>query len=54
MHACAARCCQDSHGTLETVQNCIEGCATPLLKAQDYLQQELGHFQGQLQNCVMV
>ncbi|XP_067632534.1 protein FAM136A-like [Eurosta solidaginis] len=53
MHLCASKCCDDKRGTLETVQNCIEGCALPLTKAQDYLQHELGQFQGRLQNCVM-
>ncbi|XP_017467210.1 PREDICTED: protein FAM136A-like [Rhagoletis zephyria] len=53
MHICASKCCDDQRGTLESVQTCIEGCAVPLIKAQDYLQQELGQFQGQLQNCVM-
>ncbi|XP_033251677.1 protein FAM136A-like [Drosophila miranda] len=52
MHRCAARCCDDEHGTLESVQNCIEKCAGPLMDAQDYLQHELGQFQNRLQNCV--
>ncbi|KAH8253512.1 hypothetical protein KR032_005781 [Drosophila birchii] len=52
MHRCAAKCCDDERGTLETVQNCIEKCAVPLMDAQDYLQHELGQFQSRLQNCV--
>ncbi|KAH8353924.1 hypothetical protein KR067_003273 [Drosophila pandora] len=52
MHVCAARCCDDERGTLESVQNCIEKCAAPLMDAQDYLQHELGQFQNRLQNCV--
>ncbi|KAH8279132.1 protein FAM136A isoform X1 [Drosophila bipectinata] len=52
MHICAARCCDDERGTLESVQNCIEKCAAPLMDAQNYLQHELGQFQSRLQNCV--
>ncbi|XP_017147318.1 protein FAM136A [Drosophila miranda] len=52
MHRCSARCCDDERGTLESVQNCIEKCAGPLMDAQDYLQHELGQFQNRLQNCV--
>ncbi|KAH8277581.1 hypothetical protein KR018_001684 [Drosophila ironensis] len=52
MHVCAARCCDDEKGTLESVQNCIEKCAAPLMDAQDYLQHELGQFQNRLQSCV--
>ncbi|XP_030386940.1 protein FAM136A [Scaptodrosophila lebanonensis] len=52
MHRCAAHCCDDERGTLESVQNCIEKCALPLMNAQDYLQHELGQFQSRLQNCV--
>ncbi|EDW01728.1 protein FAM136A [Drosophila grimshawi] len=52
MHRCAASCCDDERGTLDTVQRCIEKCATPLMDAQDYLQNELGQFQNRLQTCV--
>ncbi|XP_034478816.1 protein FAM136A [Drosophila innubila] len=52
MHRCAATCCDDERGTLESVQRCIEKCATPLMDAQDYLQNELGQFQNHLQICV--
>ncbi|XP_053951273.1 protein FAM136A-like [Anastrepha ludens] len=53
MHMCASKCCDDQRGTLDSVQSCIEGCAVPLTKEQNYLQHELGKFQTRLQNCVM-
>ncbi|ALC41733.1 CG5327 [Drosophila busckii] len=52
MHRCAAKCCDDERGSLESVQNCIEKCASPLMDAQDFLQNELGQFQNHLQLCV--
>lgn len=54
MHRCAAGCCDDERGTLDSVQRCIEKCASPLMDAQDYLQNELGQFQSHLQGCVKV
>jgi len=53
MHLCAANCCSDQRGNIDSVQNCIEHCTTPLLNAQDCLQHELGQFQGHLQSCIM-
>ncbi|KAL9914087.1 protein FAM136A-like isoform 1-T1 [Glossina fuscipes fuscipes] len=56
MHSCAVRCCDDirKQPRMDNVQSCIDECATPLLKAQDYMQHELGQFQVRLQRCVMV
>lgn len=54
MHRCAATCCDDERGSLDSVQRCIEKCAMPLMEAQDYLQNELGQFQNNLQGCVKV
>lgn len=56
MHSCAATCCENvkQQPSMDSVQSCIENCASPLLKAQDFMQQELGQFQMRLQNCVMV
>lgn len=56
MHSCAVRCCDDTRKQprMDNVQGCIDECATPLLKAQDYMQHELGQFQVRLQRCVMV
>lgn len=56
MHLCAVNCCDDHvrQPNLDSVQNCIENCAAPLMKAQDLVQHELGQFQSRLQNCVMV
>lgn len=56
MHLCAVNCCNDHvrQPNLDSVQNCIEDCAAPLMKAQDLVQHELGQFQAKLQNCVMV
>ncbi|XP_013108817.2 protein FAM136A-like [Stomoxys calcitrans] len=54
MHVCAAHCCDDYNRqpSMDHVQHCIEECSEPLLKAQDYMQHELGMFQGRLRNCL--
>lgn len=54
MHLCAAKCCQDSNASVDSVQNCVDRCSQPLTRAQNYVQHELGEFQGRLQRCVMV
>lgn len=56
MHLCAVNCCDDrkSLPQIDNVQSCIEDCAAPLLRAQDYIQHELREFQTSLQRCVMV
>lgn len=56
MHLCAMNCCDDRNRqpSLDNVQSCIEDCAVPLLRAQDYVQHELGELQSNLQNCIMV
>ncbi|XP_075166988.1 protein FAM136A-like [Haematobia irritans] len=55
MHVCAAHCCDDyrSQPSMDNVQVCIEECSGPLLRAQDYMQHELGQFQGRLLNCLV-
>lgn len=54
MHLCAAKCCQDSTSSVDSVQRCVDRCSAPMTKAQNYVQYELGEFQGRLQRCVMV
>lgn len=56
MHVCAANCCDDrwQQPNMDSVQGCIEDCAGPLVRAQDYMQNELGKFQGHLRRCLMV
>lgn len=56
MHLCAVNCCDDlvRQPSLDSVQSCIEDCTIPLMRAQDYMQHELGIFQTKLQNCVLV
>lgn len=54
MHLCAAKCCDDKNGSIDTVQGCIERCSAPVNRAQQYVQKELGEYQGRLQRCVMV
>lgn len=54
MHLCAAKCCDDKNGSIDSVQGCIERCSSPLNRAQQYVQKELGDYQGRLQRCVMV
>lgn len=53
MHLCAAKCCEDKHGSIDSVQGCIERCSAPVNRAQQYVQKELGEYQGRLQRCVM-
>ncbi|XP_011190659.1 protein FAM136A-like [Zeugodacus cucurbitae] len=53
MHLCAAKCCQDMNGSIDSVQRCVDRCSAPLTRAQNYVQHELGEFQGRLQRCVM-
>lgn len=54
MHLCAAKCCEDKNGSIDAVQGCIERCSAPVNRAQQYVQKELGEYQGRLQRCVMV
>lgn len=54
MHLCAAKCCEDKNGSIDSVEGCIERCSAPLNRAQKYVQKELGDYQGRLQRCVMV
>lgn len=54
MHLCASKCCDDKSGSIDFVQNCIERCSAPVNRAQQYVQKELGEYQGRLQRCVMV
>lgn len=54
MHLCAAKCCDDKNGSIDSVQNCIERCSAPVNRAQQYVQKELSEYQGRLQRCVMV
>ncbi|XP_065367946.1 protein FAM136A-like [Calliphora vicina] len=53
MHLCAAKCCQDTSASVDSVQRCVDRCSQPLTRAQNYVQHELGEFQGRLQRCVM-
>ena len=53
MHQCAAECCADSSASLEQVHGCIEKCGQDIHKAQNYVQNELGHFQRRLERCAM-
>lgn len=54
MHLCAAKCCDNKNGSIDVVQGCIERCSAPVNRAQQYVQKELGEYQGRLQRCVMV
>lgn len=54
MHLCSAKCCDDSSSSMDVVQGCIDRCSQPVNRAQQYVQKELGEYQGRLQRCVMV
>lgn len=54
MHLCAAKCCDDKNASMDTVHGCIERCSAPVTRAQNYIQKEIGEYQGRLQRCVMV
>ncbi|XP_063544492.1 protein FAM136A [Cydia strobilella] len=53
MHRCAAQCCDNQQNTLERVHGCIDNCTTSLNQANNYVQNEINHFQNRLQRCVM-
>ncbi|KAF4519105.1 hypothetical protein B566_EDAN010527 [Ephemera danica] len=53
MHRCAAKCCDDSQSSLESVHRCVENCSIPLQQAQKYVQSEIERLQDRLQRCVM-
>ncbi|XP_052100598.1 protein FAM136A-like [Mytilus californianus] len=49
MFKCGAKCCENTSGSVEEVQRCIERCAEPLTKCQTYIQNEMQQFQDRLQ-----
>ncbi|XP_067656902.1 protein FAM136A-like [Haliotis asinina] len=53
MHRCSVKCCENTKAGLEETQNCLEKCAIPVNKAQNYLHKELQMFQDRLQRCAM-
>lgn len=54
MHLCAAKCCENTTGSIDVVQGCVQKCSVPVTKAERYIHKELNEFQGRLQRCVMV
>ncbi|XP_055708721.1 protein FAM136A [Phlebotomus papatasi] len=53
MHLCAAKCCENTTGSIDVVQGCVQKCSVPVTKAERYIHKELNEFQGRLQRCVM-
>lgn len=53
MHRCAAKCCDDSSLSIESVQSCVKGCQTELTSATGYVQREISAFEGKLERCAM-
>lgn len=53
MHRCSVKCCENSDATMEGVQQCLETCSAPFMRAQKFLQIELESYQSRLQRCVM-
>ncbi|XP_030386743.1 protein FAM136A [Scaptodrosophila lebanonensis] len=53
MHKCASTCCLDVEASAENVQRCVDRCHLPLVRARNYVQQELCDFQTRLQRCVL-
>lgn len=45
MFKCGAKCCENTSGSVEEVQRCIERCAEPLTKCQTHIQNEMQQFQ---------
>jgi hypothetical protein len=45
MHRCSVKCCENTTASIDDVQRCVEACAMPLSKAQNYMQQEVENFQ---------
>ncbi|XP_062519943.1 protein FAM136A-like [Corticium candelabrum] len=49
---CSARCCE-SHSSRESVQRCLEQCASPVTHSQKHINDEMQRFQERLQRCVL-
>ncbi|XP_014277658.1 protein FAM136A [Halyomorpha halys] len=53
MYRCAARCCEDSSSSMESVHRCIENCQVSLNDAQNFVQTEFTSCQNRLQRCIL-
>ncbi|TRY63929.1 hypothetical protein TCAL_10897 [Tigriopus californicus] len=53
MHECAAQCCAQKTAPMDEVHGCVENCQKTTLRAQQFVQEELGRFQQSLSQCVM-
>ncbi|KAL1461019.1 hypothetical protein WDU94_012952 [Cyamophila willieti] len=53
MHRCSVKCCENKDATMEGVQQCLEVCSSPFMRAQKYLQMEFEQYQTRLQRCVL-
>jgi len=54
MYLCNADCMDNSMGSMEEVQRCVERCSTPAQRSQNYVQSELEQFQASLSRCVQL
>lgn len=53
MHRCAAKCCDDSSLSIESVQSCVKNCQSDLTSATGYVQREITAFEAKLERCAM-
>ena len=51
MHRCAAKCCDNTSSSMESVQTCVQDCSKELVGANNYVQRELSYFQKRLERC---
>merc|ERR1712168_357969 len=51
MYRCSVDCCEDERNDMMQVQNCLDRCSEPVMRAQNMFQQELQNFQDRIQRC---
>ncbi|CAK9293029.1 unnamed protein product [Gordionus sp. m RMFG-2023] len=51
VYDCSLKCCKNSDMNIEEFQKCIGRCSEPIIKCQNYLQEELSSFQNRIQRC---
>ncbi|KAL4230188.1 hypothetical protein ACF0H5_010573 [Mactra antiquata] len=53
MHTCSAKCCDNTSLSSNEFQRCLETCSEPLMRVNNYLDQEVKNFQNRLNRCAM-
>ncbi|KAF6020051.1 hypothetical protein EB796_021644 [Bugula neritina] len=53
MFKCSAVCCENHDLSMHQVQECVNRCNAPVMKADQHLQSEMQSFQNRLQRCAL-